>query len=99
MTALGGFVLGSLFGRPTTEVYNTKVIHERPMTPTEIAEHEERLRRIKEHEPKVKVISVASREFTEAASREITEEDFIGMPMTKENMDRYNAWKAARARK
>jgi hypothetical protein len=61
------------------------------MTPTEIAEHEERLRRIKEHEPKVRVISVAS--------REITEEDFIGMPMTKENMDRYNAWKAGRYQK
>lgn len=101
MTALGGFVLGSLFGgNATTEVYNnTKVIHERPMTPTEIAEHEERLRRIKEHEPKVKITLVASRELTEAASREITEEDFIGMPMTKENMDRYNAWKEARARR
>ena len=89
MTALGGFVLGSLFRGSSTEVYNnTKVIHERPMTPTEIAEHEERLRRIKEHEPTVKVTLVPS--------RELTEEDFIGLPMTKENMDRYNAWKAAR---
>jgi hypothetical protein len=93
MTALGGFVLGSLFGGgSTTEVYNnTKVIQERPMTPTEIAEHEERLRRIKEHEPKVKVTLVAS--------RELTEEDFIGLPMTKENVDRYCAWKAGRYHK
>lgn len=91
MTALGGFVLGSLFGGgSTTEVYNTKVIRERPMTPTEIAEHEERLRRIKEHEPKVKITLVSS--------RELTEEDFIGMPMTKENIDRYCAWKEARAK-
>lgn len=92
MTALGGFVLGSLFRGSSTEVYNnTKVIHERPMTPTEIAEHEELLRRIKEHEPKVKSTLVAS--------RELTEEDFIGMPMTKKNMDRYNAWKAGRYQK
>lgn len=46
-------------------------------------------RRIKEHEPKVKITMVSS--------RELTEEDFIGLPMTKENMDRYCAWKAARA--
>ena len=87
MTALGGFILGSFLGRRhiTTVQNNTKVIRERPMTPTEIAEHEERLRRIKEHEPKVKVTLVVS--------RELTEEDFIGMPMTKENMDRYYAWK------
>ena len=87
MTGLTGFLLGSFLGsRHTTTVQNnTKVIRERPMTPTEIAEHEERLRRIKEHEPKVKVTLVVS--------RELTEEDFIGMPMTKENMDRYYAWK------
>lgn len=93
MTALGGFILGSLFGGGSTaKVYNsTKVIRERPMTPTEIAEHEERLRHIKEHEPKVKVTLVSS--------RELTEEDFIGLPMTKENMDRYNAWKAGRYQK
>ena len=93
MTVLGGFVLGSLFrGSSTTEVYNsTKIIRERPMTPTEIAEHEERLRRIKEHEPKVKITLVSS--------RELTEEDFIGLPMTKENMDRYCAWKAGRCQK
>ncbi len=91
MTALSGFVLGSILrGSCTTEVYSsTKVIHERPMTPTEIAEHEERLRRIKEHEPKVRV----------TLTRELTEEDFIGMPMTKENIDRYSAWKEARARR
>lgn len=93
MTALGGFVLGSLFGGGsiTKVCNNTKVIRERPMTPTEIAEHEELLRRIKEHEPKVRSTLVIP--------REITEEDFIGMPMTKENMDRYNAWKEARARR
>jgi hypothetical protein len=90
MTALGGFVLGSLLGGgSTTEVHNnTKVIQERPMTPTEIAEREELLKRIKEHEPKVRSTLVIP--------RELTEEDFIGMPMTKENMDRYNAWKAGR---
>lgn len=93
MAALGGFVLGSLFGGcSTTEVHNTtKVIHERPMTPTEIAEHEERLRIMKENAPKIKVTMVSS--------RELTEEDFIGLPMTKENMDRYYAWKAARYQK
>ena len=93
MTVLGGFVLGSLFGGgSTTEVHNnTKVIRERPMTPTEIAEHEERLRQIKEHEPKVKSTLVFP--------RELTEEDFIGMPMTEENMARYNAWKAGRYQK
>ena len=92
MTALGGFLLGSFFGGgTTTNVQNTtKIIRERPMTPTEIAEHEERLRRIKEHEPKV--ISHLIEE------REITEDGFIGLPMTKENIDRYCAWKAARAR-
>lgn len=87
MTALGGFLLGSIFGgNHTAEVYNnTKVIHERPMTPTEIAEHEERLRLIREHSPKVKVTMVSS--------RKLTEEDFIGLPMTKENMDRYYTWR------
>lgn len=92
MTALGGFILGSLFrSGPVTEVHNnTKVIHERPMTPTEITEHEERLKCIKENEPKIKVTLISS--------QEITEEDFIGLPMTKENVDRYFAWKAARAR-
>ena len=44
-------------------------------------------RRIKEHEPKVKIT------ITMVSSRELTEEDFIGLPMTKENMDRYYAWK------
>ena len=48
------------------------------MTPTETAEHEERLRQIKEHELKVKITSVAS--------RELIEEDFIEMPVTKENL-------------
>lgn len=92
MTALGGFILGSFLSRKSTPVVKntTNIIHERPVTPTEIAEHEERLRRIKEHEPKVKVTLVAS--------RELTEEDFIGLPMTKENMDRYYAWKEARAK-
>lgn len=91
MTALGGFLLGSFFGRRTTNVQNTtKIIRERPMTPTEIAEHEERLRRIKECEPKILSHLVEE--------REITEDDFIGLPMTKENIDRYCAWKAARAR-
>ena len=87
MTALGGFLLGQFLNRKGTTIVNnnTKVVRERPMTPTEIAEHEELLRRIKEHEPKVKVTLVVS--------RELTEEDFIGMPMTKENMDRYYAWK------
>ena len=85
MTALGGFILGSLLGRKSIPVVEntTNIIHKRPMTPTEIAEHEECLRRIKEHEPKVKVTLVAS-------------QDFIGMPMTKENMenmDRYYARK------
>ena len=91
MTALGGFLLGSFFGGGTTNVQNTtKIIHERPMTPTEIAEHEERLRQIKEHEPKI--ISHLVEEC------DITEDDFIGLPMTKENMDQYCDWKAARAR-
>ena len=87
MTALGGFILGSFLGsRHTTTVQNnTKVIRERQMTPTEIAEHEERLRRIKEHEPKVEVTLVSS--------RELTEEDFIGLPLTKGNLYRYQAWK------
>ena len=87
MTGLTGFLLGSFLGsRHTTTVQNnTKVIRERQMTPTEIAEHEERLRRIKEHEPKVEVTLVSS--------RELTEEDFIGLPLTKGNLDRYQAWK------
>lgn len=90
MGALGGFLLGCFFGGKTTNVQNTtKVIHERPMTPTEIAEHEERLRRIKEHEPKILSHLVEE--------REITEDDFIGLPMTKENMDRYYNWKKCRA--
>lgn len=87
MTALGGFLLGKFLNRKDTTVIsnNTKVIRERPMTPTEIAEHEERLKRIKEHEPKVKVTLVPS--------RELTEEDFIGMPLTKSNLAYYQAWK------
>ena len=86
MTGLTGFLLGSFLGsRHTTTVQNnTKVIRERQMTPTEIAEHEECLRRIKEHEPKVEVTLVSSRELTE---------DFIGLPLTKGNLDRYQAWK------
>ena len=87
MTGLACYLLGSFLGsRHTTTVQNnTKVIRERPMTPTEIAEHEERLRRIREHEPKVEVTLVPS--------QELTEEDFIGLPLTKENLDRYQAWK------
>ena len=87
MTGLAGYLLGSFLGsRHTTTVQNnTKVIRERPMTPTEIAEHEERLRIIKEHEPKVEVTLVSS--------RELTEEDFIGLPLTKGNLDLYRAWK------
>ncbi len=92
MTALGMFLLGSFFSRKTTNVQNTtKVIHERPMTPTEVAEHEECLRRIKEHEPKILSHLVEE--------REITEDDFIGLPMTKENLDRYCDWKEHRGRR
>ena len=92
MTALGGFLLGQFLNRKGTTVVsnNTKVIRERQMTPTEIAEHEDLLRMIKEHEPKVKVTLVSS--------RELTEEDFIGLPLTKDNLDRYQAWKEGRAR-
>lgn len=45
MTALGGFLLGQYLTRKGTTIVNnnTKVIRERSMTPTEIAEHEELL--------------------------------------------------------
>lgn len=49
MTSLAGFLLGSFLGsrHAITVQNNTKVIREYPITSTEIAEHEERLRRIK----------------------------------------------------
>ena len=86
MTALGGFLLGQFLNRKGTTVIsnNTEVIRERPMTPTEIAEYEELLRVIKKHEPKVRV-----------SMQELTEEYFIGKPMTKENLTLYQAWKEA----
>lgn len=83
MTALGGFLLGSFLGgrNETIVENNTRVIHERPMTPMEIAAHEERLKRIKENEPKV----------ISRLCKDITISDFVGMPLNTENMERLNA--------